>query len=139
TWDYKSYVFNIVYEQEKTVICSMELKRCPDGTYVSRTGENCEFAKCPTNKYQLIYGMSLYSALIIIMCLVLIPASVIACVSCAKSRSKKETIKYQPIPQTLPQDPPSYEEYHYPHVYNPYPHVHNAYPHVNNSYPPVYS
>ena len=27
--------------------CTMEAKLCPDGSYVSRTGPNCEFAKCP--------------------------------------------------------------------------------------------
>ncbi len=28
-------------------ICTMETKQCSDGTYVRRTGPNCEFAKCP--------------------------------------------------------------------------------------------
>lgn len=27
--------------------CTMEAKRCPDGTYVGRTGPNCAFARCP--------------------------------------------------------------------------------------------
>ncbi len=27
--------------------CTMEAKGCPDGTFVGRTGPNCEFAKCP--------------------------------------------------------------------------------------------
>lgn len=27
--------------------CSQEAKQCPDGSYVSRTGPNCEFAPCP--------------------------------------------------------------------------------------------
>ena len=27
--------------------CTMEAKACPDGSYVSRTGPNCEFAPCP--------------------------------------------------------------------------------------------
>lgn len=31
----------------KDVICTLEAKLCPDGTYVSRTGPNCEFAACP--------------------------------------------------------------------------------------------
>ncbi|MBV9349588.1 MAG: carboxypeptidase regulatory-like domain-containing protein [Patescibacteria group bacterium] len=26
--------------------CTMEAKECPDGTYVGRTGPNCEFAAC---------------------------------------------------------------------------------------------
>jgi hypothetical protein len=28
--------------------CTMEAKICPDGSYVGRTGPNCEFAPCPT-------------------------------------------------------------------------------------------
>lgn len=28
--------------------CTMEAKQCPDGSYVSRSGPNCEFAACPT-------------------------------------------------------------------------------------------
>lgn len=27
--------------------CTMEAKLCPDGSYVGRTGPNCEFAACP--------------------------------------------------------------------------------------------
>jgi hypothetical protein len=27
--------------------CTQEAKQCPDGSYVSRTGSNCEFAECP--------------------------------------------------------------------------------------------
>src|SRR5436853_3142264 len=30
------------------VICTMEAKLCPDGSYVGRTGPHCEFAACPT-------------------------------------------------------------------------------------------
>lgn len=30
------------------VMCTMEAKLCPDGSYVSRTGPNCEFAPCPS-------------------------------------------------------------------------------------------
>lgn len=33
---------------EKPVVCTMEAKLCPDGSYVSRTGPNCEFAICPS-------------------------------------------------------------------------------------------
>ncbi len=29
------------------VICTMEAKLCPDGSYVGRHGPNCEFDKCP--------------------------------------------------------------------------------------------
>ncbi len=30
--------------------CTQEAKLCPDGSYVSRTGPNCEFAQCPKPK-----------------------------------------------------------------------------------------
>ncbi len=30
--------------------CTMEAKVCPDGSYVSRAGPNCEFALCPSEK-----------------------------------------------------------------------------------------
>jgi hypothetical protein len=29
------------------VACTMEARQCPDGSYVGRTGPNCEFAACP--------------------------------------------------------------------------------------------
>ena len=32
------------------VACTQEAKLCPDGSYVGRTGPNCEFALCPENK-----------------------------------------------------------------------------------------
>jgi len=31
------------------VYCTQEAKLCPDGSYVGRTGPNCEFAECPEN------------------------------------------------------------------------------------------
>jgi hypothetical protein len=34
-------------EKTNNVVCTMEVKLCPDGSYVGRTGPNCEFAKCP--------------------------------------------------------------------------------------------
>jgi len=30
------------------VACTQEAKLCPDGSYVSRSGPNCEFAPCPS-------------------------------------------------------------------------------------------
>lgn len=30
------------------IMCTMEAKQCPDGSYVGRTGPRCEFTKCPT-------------------------------------------------------------------------------------------
>lgn len=31
-------------------ICTQDAKQCPDGSYVGRTGPNCEFATCPETK-----------------------------------------------------------------------------------------
>lgn len=33
--------------QPSPVACTQEAKQCPDGSYVGRTGPNCEFAACP--------------------------------------------------------------------------------------------
>lgn len=35
-------------ETKRPVACTEEAKQCSDGSYVSRTGPNCEFAECPT-------------------------------------------------------------------------------------------
>ncbi len=32
---------------EEPIFCTQEAKLCPDGSYVGRTGPNCEFAQCP--------------------------------------------------------------------------------------------
>lgn len=32
---------------DEPVACTMEAKMCPDGSFVGRTGPNCEFAPCP--------------------------------------------------------------------------------------------
>lgn len=29
------------------VMCTMDAKQCPDGSYVGRSGPKCEFEKCP--------------------------------------------------------------------------------------------
>lgn len=34
------------------VFCTQEAKLCPDGSYVGRTGPNCEFTACPEISYQ---------------------------------------------------------------------------------------
>ncbi len=34
-------------ENEEGVVCTMEVKMCPDGSYVGRTGPQCEFKECP--------------------------------------------------------------------------------------------
>jgi hypothetical protein len=34
---------------EKVTVCTAEVKLCPDGSYVGRTGPSCAFASCPTD------------------------------------------------------------------------------------------
>ena len=59
-WFYKGTPIQIIPEDSKSVqtpkeqptrpqmqICTQEAKICPDGSTVSRTGPNCEFAPCP--------------------------------------------------------------------------------------------
>jgi len=38
---------------EKQVACTMDAKLCPDGSYVGRTGPNCEFEECPSDNSEL--------------------------------------------------------------------------------------
>ena len=38
-----------IVETNNPIACPMDAKLCPDGSYVGRTGPNCEFATCPTN------------------------------------------------------------------------------------------
>jgi len=40
-------VTNDEYGGEEAVFCTQEARECPDGSYVGRTGPNCEFAACP--------------------------------------------------------------------------------------------
>ena len=42
------FVNMTVSENLARQICTMDAKLCSDGSYVSRTGPNCEFAECPT-------------------------------------------------------------------------------------------
>ena len=36
--------------QPESAICAMDVKQCPDGSYVGRQGPDCQFAECPTPK-----------------------------------------------------------------------------------------
>lgn len=40
-------------------VCTQEAKQCPNGSYVSRTGPNCEFAPCPELKQENMSRISL--------------------------------------------------------------------------------
>ena len=44
SWNWNS--FNILGHQQKPVACTQEAKVCPNGSFVGRTGPNCEFAPC---------------------------------------------------------------------------------------------
>lgn len=37
-------------QKEKPTVCPQDTKLCPDGSYVSRIGPNCEFAACPEKR-----------------------------------------------------------------------------------------
>lgn len=37
---------------DSDVVCTMDVKQCPDGTYVGRVPPDCEFAPCPVEKAQ---------------------------------------------------------------------------------------
>lgn len=36
--------------EEDRLVCPADVKACPDGSFVSRTGPRCEFAACPAEK-----------------------------------------------------------------------------------------
>jgi uncharacterized protein (UPF0179 family) len=38
---------NTVRNLQKEIVCTMEAKICPDGSFVGRTGPNCDFSPCP--------------------------------------------------------------------------------------------
>lgn len=40
-------VYQYYYPPQDKTACTQEAKQCPDGSYVSRTETNCEFAECP--------------------------------------------------------------------------------------------
>ncbi|MFN3715567.1 MAG: hypothetical protein ACK4R8_02465 [Thiobacillus sp.] len=37
-------------QEEDRLVCPADVKECPDGSFVSRTGPRCEFAACPAEK-----------------------------------------------------------------------------------------
>lgn len=42
-----SKTYEVPVKFSENVACTLDAKLCPDGSYVSRTGPNCEFAPCP--------------------------------------------------------------------------------------------
>lgn len=43
------YILGQKGKSSKQVVCTQEVKICPDGTSVGRTGPNCDFAPCPSS------------------------------------------------------------------------------------------
>lgn len=41
------YAWSTLSPTPEPVSCTLEAKQCPNGSYVGRTGPNCEFAPCP--------------------------------------------------------------------------------------------
>lgn len=42
------YIYsNEIRDGKDLIVCTMDAKLCPDGSYVGRTGLNCEFSNCP--------------------------------------------------------------------------------------------
>jgi len=37
-------------KKESGIVCTMDAKECPDGSYVGRIPPNCEFAPCPETR-----------------------------------------------------------------------------------------
>src|SRR4030067_2137483 len=50
------YLGSKFINRNKKQACTQEAKLCPDGSTVSRTGPNCEFAPCPQNEPAVIQG-----------------------------------------------------------------------------------
>ena len=43
-------------DEEEIVFCTADVKQCPDGSYVGRTGPSCAFAACPlTKKEEIVF------------------------------------------------------------------------------------
>ena len=38
------------FVEQPQIVCTEEARLCPDGSYVGRTGPNCEFAACPSGQ-----------------------------------------------------------------------------------------
>jgi hypothetical protein len=49
-------------QSPKQDTCSKEIKNCPDGSSVKRTGPNCEFAACPEEKIDATSGWKTYES-----------------------------------------------------------------------------
>ncbi|MBU1876805.1 hypothetical protein KKA72_00435 [Patescibacteria group bacterium] len=50
------YICQNFFNKPEQIFCTQEAKLCPDGSYVGRTGPNCEFAVCPEVKIGALKG-----------------------------------------------------------------------------------
>jgi len=41
---------NIPNKKNENIICTMDVKKCADGSYVSRKSPNCSFSPCPEDQ-----------------------------------------------------------------------------------------
>lgn len=106
-------------DPKEDTVCTMEVKACPDGTLVSRKGPSCQFTKCPPSKNRfrnIIRYWSVYSVLVVGLCLVCIPATLYGCVtlfrSCRSDPAQRQgyTVVSQE-PQSSNESPSYYEHY----------------------------
>lgn len=45
-----AYTLLVKNSKQEGIACTQEAMQCPDGSYVGRTGPNCEFSPCPTSE-----------------------------------------------------------------------------------------
>ncbi len=50
------FIYKEHYSHFKNTACTADAKLCPDGSYVGRTGSDCQFAACPTGEGKASYG-----------------------------------------------------------------------------------
>ncbi|NYZ76090.1 serpin family protein [Candidatus Micrarchaeota archaeon] len=58
--------------------CTQEARQCPDGSYVGRTGPNCEFAACPNTTNCQNYSVDKYPS----QCVICPPCAACSSISC---------------------------------------------------------
>lgn len=71
--------------------CTQEAKRCPDGSYASRTGPNCEFSPCPSQPPGLTTSSGVISGKISF------PSEFIPKLTIYATRAETNAIKYSVV------------------------------------------
>lgn len=62
SWGIWNSIFHFQKTEKTSVVCTMEAKQCPDGSYVGREGPKCEFKACPAVKKDEIAGWKTYDS-----------------------------------------------------------------------------